>query len=338
MTWNSGPWDNEDFEEDEWRLLFGQAIGSKLLSVGSISRSASNRNITWTDAPKAVINGALGLMTANETFSVPLPSGSNKRCDYLILKYDPAQVAVADKVKAMLKLGAEALNPSFPELIQTETGVYEMPVYRWGPYGAGPMLQAPADDMRNYRTVVRGALNRDGLFAQGNRTGDIGFTPDNIYRHDGNTWNPYLGDPNPSQMYTASDTGYPRNLQSVASGTVITNQLTVPSAPWRRILRISAMHYLAVHEGANDYDALLLLGNSLAPVRRARHATIDVTSGDASLIATNVSLDTMYNLPANQSLRIRTGFVRVEEANAGNVGISSGSSLFNNINVHATPA
>lgn len=334
MTWNSGPWNGEDFEEDEWRQLFGQAIGSKLLDIGSVSRSASNRNVTWSSSPRAVVNGGLAMMTANETFSVPLPSGNNKRSDYLILKYDPGQVAVADKIKAMLKLGEEALNPSYPELIQTTDGIYEMPIFRWGPYGAGPMLQAPADDMRNYRTVVRGALNRTALFGQGNEMGDIGFTPDNIYRHDGNTWVAYLGDPNPSQMFTAPDAGYPRNLSTTSGNVTVTNQLTVPSAPWRRILRISAMHYLAVFGGANDYDAVLLLGGSSTPVRRARHAT----APGESLVATNVNLETAYNLPPNQSLRIRVGFIRVEEDSAGNQGVSSSSSLYNNITVHATPA
>lgn len=336
MTWTSGPWDGSSFAEDEWSQLFSQALGSKLLDIGSVSPSSSNRTVTWSDTPRAVINGMYGEMTATEVFDFPVPAGSNKRIDYLILKYDPSQVAIADKIKAQMKLGVASLNPSAPALTQVEGGIWEMPIYRLGPWGAGTAAAAPRLDMRNYRTVVRGAASQDALYAQGNEQGDIGFTPDNIYRHQNGSWIPYLRDPNPSQMYTNPDSGYPRNLSSVSSNVIVTNQLTVPSASWRRILKIDAMHYLAVEGGANDYDSVILLGGSASPVRRARHATVPASA--ASIVATNVHMSTMWNLPANSSLRIRLGFVRVEEANGGNPGISSASTLYNNITVHATPA
>lgn len=332
MTWTSGPWDGSSFAEDEWSALFSQAIGSKLLDIGSITPSASNRTVSWSGA-KAVINGMYAEMTASEVFDFPVPAGSNKRIDYLILKYDPSQVAIADKIKAEMKLGVAALNPSAPALTQVVGGVWEMPIYRIGPWGPGTAAAAPRQEFRNYRTVVRGGIDVASLYGQGNELGDVGFTSDNIYRHDGDSWIPYLGDPNPSQMFTNSDSGYPRSVSSRAQDLITTNQLTVPSASWARILKISCSHYLAVNAGVNQYDSVLLFGNNNAPVRRSGHPT-DVDS----LLRTNVPLETVTLLAANQSLRLRLGFLQVGDSGTGNTAISSASTLYNNINVHATPA
>lgn len=333
MTWDSGPWAGDDFAEADWRRLIGQGIGCKLLDIGSLSFSTSNRQVTWSGA-MAVVNGGLARMTASEVFDFPVPSGSNRRIDYLVLRYDPSQALIPDKIKAAMKLGAQALNPSAPALTQDPNGIFELPIARIGPWGTGAVgaSTTPRLDMRNYRTVVRGAAQRDALFNMGNEMGDIGFTPDNIYRHNGDTWVPYLGNPDSALVYSTPDSGYPRSIPGRNHTPIVTNQLTVPSASYRRALLITAQHYLYVEAGANVFDSVLLLGSSNSPVRRGRHPespTVD--------LASSVTLTTVYNLPANQSLRIRVGFIRYNENSDGHNATSSAQSMYNNINVLAAP-
>jgi hypothetical protein len=298
-----------------------------------MSASTSTREVTWSGAT-ALVNGMLAEQSGADTFDFPVPAGSNRRIDYIVVKYDPSQVLIPDKLKAVMKLGTPALNPSAPALTQEyDGGIFEMPVYRIGPWGTGTAAAAPRLDMRNYRTVVRGAQDRDALFAQGSLVGDIGFTPDNIYRHDGDTWVPYLGNPDSALIYSTPDQGWPQRKDFNSGNPIITNQLTIPSVGYRRTLLISAQHYLSVSAGVNQFDSILLLGSSDTPHRRARH----IHSGTERMEST-VTLSTVYSLPANQSLRIRIGGIRVNEDPSGALATTSVQAAYNNINVFSAPS
>lgn len=331
MAWDSGPWNGDDFGESEWSYLFGRGLGAKLLNIGSMSPSASTRELSWSGAV-AIVNGMMSTQSGTEVFDFPVPGGSNRRIDYLILRYDASQPLIPDKLKAEMKLGTPALNPSAPALTQDYDGIFEMPVYRIGPWGTGTISSAPRLDMRNYRTVVRGASTRDALFNQGNVLGDIGFTPDNIYRHDGDTWVPYLGNPDSALIYSTPDQGWPQRKDFNSGNPIITNQLTIPSVGYRRTLLISAQHYLNIAAGANQFDSIMLLGSSDTPHRRARHA-----SSGTERIESTVTLSTVYTLPENQSLRIRIGGIRVNEDPTGALATTSAQAAYNNINVISAP-
>jgi hypothetical protein len=149
MAETSGPWDGSGFAQDEWRDLFGTGssldgiLGRDGESHGlNPSFSTSNREITFSPG-RARVRGNLYESDASIIIDVPVPSGSNQRVDYVVLRYDPTEVVLADRIKLVLVQGSEAASPSPPALTQNHTGVWEWPRIRIGPYGAGAISGAP---------------------------------------------------------------------------------------------------------------------------------------------------------------------------------------------------
>lgn len=153
MAETSGPWDGSDFSEDEWRELFSYSRMDGIIRPdgeypdGLIpSFSSSNREITFTPG-WARIRGNLYHSDADIVIDVPVPSGSNQRIDYVVLRYDPSEVVLNDRIKMVLVEGQEASNPTPPTLTQEHDGVWEHPRIRIGPFGSGAITGAPRQIM-----------------------------------------------------------------------------------------------------------------------------------------------------------------------------------------------
>jgi hypothetical protein len=89
------------------------------------------------------VRGNLYESDSSIIIDVPVPSGSNQRIDYVVLRYDPTEVTLTDRIKLVLVQGSEAGSPSPPALTQNHNGVWEWPRIRIGPYGAGAISGAP---------------------------------------------------------------------------------------------------------------------------------------------------------------------------------------------------
>lgn len=319
MSFTAGPWDGSPWAEAEWRT-FHRAVGNRLLEIGSISRSTSDRTITWSGAV-AFIEGTLAVQSGSDVIDIPVPASGNKRIDWLCLEYDPAGNTVA-----LVNVGAEGVNPSPPDLVQDEEGIWQEPVFRVGPYGAGPIASAPADDYRIYASRVRSASTGAAGYGHGNERGDVLFTPEQVYWHDGSTFVPYLNVRKP-EVFSTSDSGWPR---ARTDGAATTNQLTVPARDYDRVLQVSGLHYLAMTEPTSaNYNSWMSIDDSNVAYWRHPRDWEHSTASTATLTAT-------YTLPAKRSVRIRLGFDRVEASGAH--ASSSSNRNSNRIDVLAVPA
>lgn len=341
MPFSSGPWNGSTFEEDDWRQLF--SYESDRWIGGSITRSASNREITISSFV-AFLQGVLAVQTSSDVVDVPVPTGSNKRIDYLVLRYDPTQVDLDDRVQVALVQGSQAISPLPPSLEQDPDGIWEHPLMRIGPYGSGAIASAPAVDCRNRkgRIYVQNSLGIVQATVLNPSDGDLAFVisrdaPDGRqiywYNSTSSAWESMFPEPPSPQLFTTSSSGYPKAItKSGGSGsTEISNRLVIPSASYRRAITIDCMHYLHI-EPSSQWDCGLFL-NSSTPVKRARHTRIpdEIARG-------SVALSAGYILPANQSLEIRLGFWREGAAGVpAGEAISSGSPAYNSITALAVP-
>lgn len=150
MAETSGPWDGSGFTEDEWRLLFGLSSMDGLLREDgegtpdplNPSFSTSSREVTFSPG-RARVRGHLYQSDSDIVIDVLAPSGSNQRIDYVVLRYDPSEENINDRIRLVLVQGNESSDPSAPSLTQDHDGVWEWPRIRIGPYGDGAISGAP---------------------------------------------------------------------------------------------------------------------------------------------------------------------------------------------------
>ena len=150
----SGPWDASDFTESEWRQLWASVFAAgrpvRLPGVATdgltATGSVSNRDITVT-AGAAIVQGHLYTSDAPIVLNSPAPSGSNQRIDYVALRFDPSEVVLTDRIQMVLIQGTEGSSPAAPALTQDPTGIWEFPLYRFGPHDSGAIGLAPIQAM-----------------------------------------------------------------------------------------------------------------------------------------------------------------------------------------------
>jgi hypothetical protein len=190
MVQSSGPWDGSSFAEDEWRKLFKALIdGRQVEGIAAsldITRSVSNRDVT-IGAGRAIVQGMLYENTANVVFSIPTPSGSNQRIDYIVLRYDTSE-PLATRIELALVQGAEALSGAIPPaLTQNHSGIWEHPLCVIGPYGSGVISAAPFALVSP--VITRRAFIPIGSYASPNDIpGIAGNLRDELYDEYGRTW------------------------------------------------------------------------------------------------------------------------------------------------------
>jgi hypothetical protein len=143
----SGPWDNSDFTESEWRQLFASTVLPVGFSDLPVTPSLSDRNIT-IGSGRAVVQGHLYINDANVILTNSAPPAGQQRIDYLVLRLDPTEAILADRIVLALVQGTPSSGtPSAPALTQNENGTWEQPLVRYGPYGTGAMSGAPSTDL-----------------------------------------------------------------------------------------------------------------------------------------------------------------------------------------------
>jgi len=154
MTFVSVPWDGSenDMYEHEWRR-YHELWGDGLISVGSREVSQNDREFSISGM-EGVIQGAYFRQVGTDSVMVPPPS-SGQRISQVSLKYDPG----TNSVSLSVRHGGGGSNPIPPTPVQEPNGVWEMPIFEFGPAGSGDLESLPRVDLRRRSARVSYVAN-----------------------------------------------------------------------------------------------------------------------------------------------------------------------------------
>lgn len=129
MTITSYPFENQDTTETQYSLLFREFQDSGV--VGSIDGPGFSVTADGSGLDVQVNNGFAILrghaVDSNGVETVVLDdAGNSPRIDRIVLRLEPAQ----DRVTLAVVKGTASSTPEAPELTQTATGVFEIPLAR----------------------------------------------------------------------------------------------------------------------------------------------------------------------------------------------------------------
>ncbi|HEY9371542.1 hypothetical protein [Streptomyces sp.] len=190
MPFTALPWDGagNKANEAEWRKMWA-VEGDRCLKVGSLTFSASNRDVTWSGAV-VLVQGAIGIQSGTDSVTIPLPGGSNKNICYGLVEYDPD----ANGLTYIVKAGGAAVNPVSPGIDQNENGTWHMPVWRTGPNGTGTAASLEHVDLRRQPSRQFYAPTAEMRYVLGLTAtkGDVAYDDDGSWVWNGTSWK-FLG-------------------------------------------------------------------------------------------------------------------------------------------------
>lgn len=184
------PFDTQDTSESDFSRLMGEAVDDGIVgSQGStgLQVSAGAGMTVVAAAGTAALRGFMGYSTITEgPVNVSNGDASYPRKDLAILRLDRANNNIIFTVLS----GTPAAAPAEPELTQTDTGIYEIPLARLDiPAGAGAMQAGYITDLRQFIGSTTGAWTTSGR-PTSPRKGKLGYnvTLSKWEFHNGSTW------------------------------------------------------------------------------------------------------------------------------------------------------
>ena len=126
MAESSFPWEGIDTTETQFSQMFRTLNnGVNDVPTGSaLEVSAGTGLAVVAEAGQAMVRGHFYISTAQESLALATADPTNDRIDTVVLKLDP----VANSITLVVKTGTPAGSPTAPALVQTDSGIYEMPI------------------------------------------------------------------------------------------------------------------------------------------------------------------------------------------------------------------
>lgn len=186
MTFTAVPWDGaeNDMFESQWRG-YHRAFGDGLISVGSATFDPSGR-LFGISGLEGLLQGAYLSQSGSDSIEVPAPS-SGTRYSQVSLEYNPT----ANSVTLVVQHGGGGANPVQPVPTQEASGNWRMPLYEFGPSGAGSLASLPRVDLRTRFPRIRYATNerQRAILGLSARLGDLVFDDSlTLRRWSGSAW------------------------------------------------------------------------------------------------------------------------------------------------------
>jgi hypothetical protein len=139
----------------DWENVFSPALVSGVISGLAPTLDTIGRNAV-IGTGSAMVRGFWRPVTANTSTAIPAPSGQ-ARIDRLVLRLNRAASTSASFVVPVVIEGSPGANPAEPPLVQTPTGLWDLPVFSWRSAASGALTALT--DERYFTGLVLGGVS-----------------------------------------------------------------------------------------------------------------------------------------------------------------------------------
>ena len=170
----SGPFPNQDdFSLDSWRRRFrgsrGHILGPRSTAGACSAGTGSTVNVTGLEASVDGVfyRSSLDPIPADVVIDAPLNASSSPRRNLVVLRLDPLAAPPTGGHTGAITLqtvqGTPAGSPVDPAPTQTDTGIFELPLYSYYmPGSASPQNPSSFTDLRTWEPTGE-RLDQEGL-------------------------------------------------------------------------------------------------------------------------------------------------------------------------------